>query len=345
MASSPEILRVEDLSKYYQLRGSNGVLKAVDGISFGLRRGETLGIVGESGCGKSTTARLLVRLEQPTAGSVTLAGQDIASLSGAALRQMRRRIQMVFQDPFSSLNPRLTVGRTLEEVVAFHGLAADPAARRRRVDELLGMVGLAQSFAGRYPHEMSGGQRQRVGIARALAVEPEVLVLDEPVSALDVSVQAEIMNLLARLREELQLGYIFISHDLGMVRHISDRIAVMYLGKIVEWGPWQPVSDVPLHPYTKALHEAVPIPDPVIEAARSVAPLRGEVPDAVNPPPGCNFHPRCPLAEPVCQQIEPELTELMPTHLAACHFAARNHGARAAAGKAEGQITENEVNP
>jgi oligopeptide/dipeptide ABC transporter ATP-binding protein len=321
--SSNEVLRVEGLAKHYPLRGTNRALKAVDGVSFNLRRGETLGIVGESGCGKSTTARLLVRLEEPTGGSVMVGGQDITSLRGGALKAFRRRIQMVFQDPYASLNPRVPVGKMLEEVLSVHGLGGNAEGRQRRARELLGMVALAPAFTSRYPHEMSGGQRQRVGIARALAVEPEILILDEPVSALDVSVQAEVMNLLARLRDELDLSYVFISHDLGMVRHISDRIAVMYLGKIVEWGPWQAVSDDPLHPYTRALQDAVPIPDPELEAHRAIPPLRGEVPDPANPPPGCNFNPRCPLAESICRGTEPALLELLPAHMAACHIAAR----------------------
>ncbi len=321
--SEQPILRVEDLVKAYPVRGTGEQLRAVAGVSFSLGRGETLGIVGESGCGKSTTGRLLVRLEEPTSGRVELDGQDISRARGRTLRDVHRRIQLVFQDPFAALNPRLTVAQTLDEVLRVYGLAGDKAARRRRVQELLGMVGLRGGFAERYPHQMSGGQCQRVGIARALAVEPQVVVLDEPVSALDVSVQSEVMNLLTRLREELGLSYVFISHDLGMVRHISDRIVVMYLGRVVELGPWRPVSDDPLHPYTRALQEAVPVADPGIEAARQVEPLRGEVPDPANPPDGCVFHPRCPLAEDVCRTVDPALAELLPGHQAACHVAAR----------------------
>jgi oligopeptide/dipeptide ABC transporter ATP-binding protein len=309
--------------KHYSLHGTRQVLKAVDGVSFHLDRGQTLGIVGESGCGKSTTARMLVRLEEPTGGSILLGGREITTLRGSELRELRRHIQLVFQDPYASLNPRMPVGKVIDEVLSVHGLGGNVDGRQRRVRELLDMVGLAPTFASRYPHEMSGGQRQRIGIARALAVEPEVLILDEPVSSLDVSVQAEVMNLLTRLRDELHLSYVFISHDLGMVRHISDRIAVMYLGKIVEWGPWQVVSDEPLHPYTRALQDAVPIPDPEIEAGRAIPPLRGEVPDPANPPQGCNFNPRCSLAENICRETEPALLELLPAHLAACHVAAR----------------------
>lgn len=316
------ILRATDLYKSYPVRGSADEVRAVDGVSFELQRGETLGIVGESGCGKSTTARLLVRLEAPTSGSIELGGQDLARLRGRDLRDARRRIQLVFQDPQASLNPRMDVGATIGEVLKVHGIGDNAADRGDRVHELLTMVGLATRFVDRFPHQMSGGQRQRVGIARALAVDPEVLVLDEPISALDVSVQSEVMNLLTRLREQLGLSYVFISHDLGMVRHVSDRIGVMYLGRIVELGPWKPVSDDPLHPYTRALQQAVPIPDPKLEAGRELTPLRGEVPDPAAPPPGCNFHPRCPLAEQRCIDDDPALEELAPAHGAACHAAA-----------------------
>jgi oligopeptide transport system ATP-binding protein len=319
---SEPILRARDLHKRYPVRGTKTEVRAVDGVSFDLHRGETLGIVGESGCGKSTTARLLVRLEAPTSGSIELGGQDLAQLSGRALRAARRRIQLVFQDPQASLNPRLDVEHTLTEVLKVHGLGGDADGRRARARELLEMVGLSRRFEDRFPHQMSGGQRQRVGVARALAVEPEVLVLDEPISALDVSVQSEVMNLLIRLRDELGLSYVFISHDLGMVRHVSDRIGVMYLGRVVELGPWKPVSDEPLHPYTRALQQAVPVPDPEVEADREVVPLRGEVPDPAAPPPGCNFHPRCPLAEQRCIDDDPALEELAVDHHAACHAAA-----------------------
>ena len=320
------MLRVEDLAKYYPVRGSDRLVQAVDGISFSVERGETLGIVGESGCGKSTTARLLVRLEEPTRGRIELDGQDIIHLGSKTLRAVRRKIQLVFQDPYASLNPRLRVGDAIAEVLRVHRLAQDKESTRRRVGQLLEMVGLRAEFGSRYPHQMSGGQCQRVGIARALAVEPEVIVLDEPVSALDMSVQAEVMNLLRRLRDDLGLTYLFISHDLGLVRHISDRIAVMYLGKIAEIGPWKGVSDEPLHPYTRALQHAVPVPDPKIESQRHVEPLVGEVPDPANPPRGCRFHTRCPLAEQVCIDVEPNLVELQPSHRVACHVAARERG-------------------
>lgn len=317
------MLQVDNLVKHYRVPGLRALVRAVDGISFTVARGETLGVVGESGCGKSTTARLLVRLEDPTSGHIRLAGRDVTHLRGRELRAVRRRIQLVFQDPYASLNPRLTVGQTLTEVLRVHRIGADAAARRGRVAELLDMVGLPAPVAARHPHELSGGQRQRVGIARALAVEPDVLVLDEPVSALDVSVRAEVVNLLTRLRDDLGLSYVFISHDLGMVRHVSDRVAVMYLGRIVELGPWQRVSDEPLHPYSRCLQEAVPVADPAVEAARRVVPLAGEVPDAAAPPPGCHFHPRCPLAEERCRLADPPLEELLPGHLAACHVVAR----------------------
>lgn len=322
---SQPILSAEELVRHYPVRGTHQTLAAVAGVSLTLYPGETLGVVGESGCGKSTLARLLVRLEEPTSGRIELAGEDITHLHGAELRAVHRRVQMVFQDPYASLNPRLTIGRTLEEVIEVHRLR--PREQwQTRVRELLEMVGLSPNMARRYPHQLSGGQRQRVGIARALAVEPEVIILDEPVSALDVSVRSGIMNLLVKLRSELSVAFIFISHDLAMVRHISDRIAVMYLGKVVEHGPWEPVSDRPLHPYTLALQQAVPIADPEIEANRLVTALAGEVPDPANPPSGCHFHPRCPLAEQVCVEVTPLLALLAPDHRAACHVAARRLG-------------------
>ncbi len=311
-------LVAEHLVKHY--RTSDGTVRAVDDVSFTVERGQTLGLVGESGCGKSTTARMLVRLEQPTSGRILLDGDDIASAQGAQLSRLRGRIQMVFQNPTASLNPRLTVASTLDEVLRVRRLVPDDTRRRSRVHELLEMVGLGAEVAPRYPHQLSGGQRQRVGVARALAVEPEVIVLDEPVSALDVSVRAEVMNLLVRLRDELGLTYVFISHDLGMVRHISDRIAVMYLGRVLELGGWQPVSDAPLHPYTRSLRDAIPVPDPELESRRSVITLQGEVPDAVDPPTGCAFHPRCPHTEDRCRQEVPELREIATRHRSACHF-------------------------
>jgi oligopeptide/dipeptide ABC transporter ATP-binding protein len=316
------ILKADDLHKRYPVRGTDLIVNAVNGVTLSLEAGETLGIVGESGCGKSTLARLLVRLEEPTSGQVLLDGVDLGSLGDRAMREQRRKIQLVFQDPYASLNPRRTAGDTLGEVLHVHDLGGDGKGRRERIYRLLDMVGLRRSFAERLPHEMSGGQRQRVGIARALAVEPRVILLDEPVSALDVSVRAEIMNLLAQLRDELGLSYVFISHDVAMVRHLSDRVAVMYLGRVVESGPWKEVVDRPLHPYTSALREAVPVPDPRA-AGELEASVAGEVPDPAKPPSGCPFHPRCQLAEERCRTEEPQLEAVRPDHLIACHVVAR----------------------
>jgi len=312
------MIEVTGLARHY--RTADGVVRAVDGVDFTVAAGETLGLVGESGCGKSTTARLLVALEKPTSGRIVVDGIDVTASRGTRLRQLRRSIQLVFQDPYASLNPRRRIAATLAEVLAVHGLARGTAATQR-IGELLEMVGLPASVADRYPHQLSGGQRQRIGIARALAVEPRVLVLDEPVSALDVSVRAEVMNLLASLRASLGLTYLFISHDLGMVRHLCDRIAVMYLGKVVELGDWQGVSDTPLHPYTRSLHDAVPVADPDVEAGRAARTLSGEVPDPASPPPGCRFHPRCPIAADACRTTEPPLTERaeQARHVA-CHL-------------------------
>jgi peptide/nickel transport system ATP-binding protein len=295
---------------------------ALTDVSLELAHGETLGIVGESGCGKSTLAKLLVRLEEPTSGKVELDGVDLTALHGRALRQQRRHIQMLFQDPYSSLNPRQRVGQILDEVLVTHRLGGDSRGRWRRVSELLELVGLGPRLADRHPHELSGGQRQRVGIARALAVEPKVLLLDEPVSALDVSVRAEIMNLLSTLRRELRLSYLFISHDVAMVRHLSDRVAVMYLGRVVELGDWKQVLDTPAHPYTSALAKAVPVPNPLL-AQHIEATVVGEVPDPAHPPTGCPFHPRCPLVEEVCRSTEPLLLPLSDDRSVACHVASR----------------------
>ena len=317
------ILEVRDLVKHFEVGGGlfggpPGVVKAVDGVSFSIRRGETLGLVGESGCGKTTTGRCILQLERPTSGQVIFEGRDLTKLGQVELRAVRRRVQVIFQDPYSSLNPRMTVGQIITEPLGVHGIVPERRAREARMKSLLDRAGLLPAMALRYPHELSGGQRQRVGIARALAMEPSLIVCDEPVSALDVSIQAQIINLLEVLQAEFGLTYLFVAHDLSVVRHISDRVAVMYLGKIVEITDRKSLYDNPLHPYTKALLSAVPIPDPAVEAGRERTVLGGEVPSPLNPPPGCVFHPRCPIAIDDCRRAVPELREIQPEHRVAC---------------------------
>ena len=317
------ILEVRDLVKHFEVGGGlfggpPGVVKAVDGVSFGIRRGETLGLVGESGCGKTTTGRCILQLERPTSGQVIFEGRDLTKLGQVELRAVRRRVQVIFQDPYSSLNPRMTVGQIITEPLGVHGIVPERRAREARMKSLLDRAGLLPAMALRYPHELSGGQRQRVGIARALAMEPSLIVCDEPVSALDVSIQAQIINLLEELQAEFGLTYLFVAHDLSVVRHISDRVAVMYLGKIVEITDRKSLYDNPLHPYTKALLSAVPIPDPAVEAGRERTVLGGEVPSPLNPPPGCVFHPRCPIAIDDCRHVVPELREIRSEHRVAC---------------------------
>ena len=323
MSSSPNgaLLTGRDLVKHFPARDWLGrrraAVRAVDGVSLDVKRGETLGLVGESGCGKSTLGRVLLRLIEPDSGDIRFDGRDVRALDATALRHLRAEMQMVFQDPYASLNPRMTIGDALAEPLALHGFG-DAAARRARVAELLRTVGLRGRHARRYPHEFSGGQRQRIGIARALAANPKLLVCDEPVSALDVSIQAQIINLLQALKGRFGLSLLFVAHDLAVVRHVADRIAVMYLGKIVETAPGAALFDAPRHPYTRALLAAVPIPDPAARRQRAI--LSGEVPSPLAPPPGCRFHTRCPFAEDRCREEEPGLADAGDGHATACHF-------------------------
>ncbi len=317
------LIQVRNLKKYFPItRGlifqrHIGDVRAVDDVSFDIYRGETLGLVGETGCGKTTVGRTLLRLYEPTAGQIIFDGVDLTRARGRQLRQMRRRMQVIFQDPYASLNPRMTVGAIIGEPLEVHGVATGKE-KRERVQELLELVGLNPYFVNRYPHEFSGGQRQRIGIARALALNPDLIVCDEPISSLDVSIQAQVVNLLEELQERMGLTYLFIAHDLSMVRHISDRMAVMYLGKIVELADRDEIYLNPLHPYTQALMSAVPVPDPEVEERRRRIILKGEIPSPANPPKGCNFSTRCPKAEERCREEEPPYKEVKPGHWVAC---------------------------
>jgi oligopeptide transport system ATP-binding protein len=328
--SGGNLVEADGLEVYFPIFGGFfqrkvGDVRAVDGVTFEIRKGETLGLVGESGCGKSTTGRALIRLREATGGSVRFDGMDLSTMSRSDLRKMRRRMQIIFQDPYSSLNPRMTVGSIISEPIETHKLATGKA-KAARVQELLRLVGLNPNFTNRYPHEFSGGQRQRIGVARALAVQPEFIVCDEPISALDVSIQAQVMNLLTDLREQFGLTYLFIAHDLSAVRHISDRVGVMYLGKMAEIGPPSGIYETPGHPYTRALLSAVPVPNPKIERRRKRVILTGDVPSPANPPAGCRFHTRCWLYERLgrpenCRTDDPELRVIGDDHRAACHYA------------------------
>ena len=322
-ASGETLLSVRDLRKHFAIRG--GVLSrvvdkvhAVDGVSFDIGAGETLGLVGESGCGKSTTGRCILRLIEPSSGEVLFQGSDVTQMKTDALRALRRDMQIIFQDPYASLNPRLTVGAIIGEALTIHNLAPTRQAHEDRVVQLLETVGLQPDHMRRFPHEFSGGQRQRIGIARALDVEPKLVICDEPVSALDVSIQAQVINLLEDLQEQFGLTYLFIAHDLSVVEHISTRVAVMYLGRVVEIAPSRELYDNPLHPYTEALLSAVPIPDPTVKRKRIM--LQGDVPNPIRPPSGCHFHTRCPIAKPDCAQRVPELRESKPGYFVSCHY-------------------------
>jgi oligopeptide/dipeptide ABC transporter ATP-binding protein len=321
------LLQVDDLVMHFPIyRGviqrQVGAVRAVDGVSFDIKRGETLGLVGESGCGKSTTGRTILQLYRPTSGSVHFDDVDLVHLKGEELRKTRRKMQMIFQDPYASLNPRMTVADIVGEPLVVHDVAKGKEIQDR-VQHLLEIVNLNPSFASRYPHEFSGGQRQRIGVARALALQPSFIICDEPISALDVSIQAQVVNLLEELQEQFNLTYLFIAHDLSMVKHISDRVAVMYLGVIVELTSRDELYAKPLHPYTQALLSAVPIPDPIADAKRKRTILQGDVPSPANPPSGCRFRTRCPIAEAVCAESRPEFREIKPGHFVACFFAER----------------------
>ncbi len=351
MSVNGSLLQLDDLKVYFPIKSGVlldrhvGDIRAVDGVSFDIRRGETLGLVGESGSGKTTVGRAILRLYEPTAGRIVFDGQDITNLGESDLRPLRRRMQMIFQDPYSSLNPRHSVGRMISEPMRVHGISGRRAAGAR-VRELLQTVGLPPDAASRYPHEFSGGQRQRIGLARALALNPDFIVADEPVSALDVSIQAQIVNLLENLQREFELTYLFIAHDLAIVRHISDRIAVMYLGTIVEVSPAEELYDNPLHPYTISLLSAVPIPDPVIELQRERILLAGDLPSPANPPPACRFHTRCPYVQPTrCTTDVPPLRKLSDGHLVACHWAEEIKAGRFAPKEREAVFEAGEATP
>lgn len=326
MSDNNVLLTVDNLVKHFPIKKGMfftkiiGAVHAVDGISFAVKRGETFGLVGESGCGKSTTGRAILQLHRPTSGSVVFDGADLVQMKGEDLRKMRKKMQMIFQDPYSSLNPRMTVGDIIGEPLMIHHMATGKQAQER-VEELLQLVGLDPRFSDRYPHEFSGGQRQRIGVARALALNPSFIVCDEPIAALDVSIQAQVVNLLEDLQSKFNLTYLFIAHDLSMVRHISDRIAVMYLGIIVELAEADELFDYPLHPYTKALMSAVPVADPSVEEKRQRIILEGDVPSPVRIPPGCRFHTRCPIAVEQCKVDVPAWREVRPKHYVACHLA------------------------
>jgi oligopeptide transport system ATP-binding protein len=326
MTSNNVLMHVKDLVKHFPItqgiviQRQVGAVRAVDGISFDIHKGETLGLVGESGCGKSTTGRTILQLYRPTSGNVVFDDVDLVKLKGNDLRKMRRKMQMIFQDPYASLNPRMTISEIVGEPLVVHNVASGKDVEQR-VEHLLELVGLSPTFANRFPHEFSGGQRQRIGVARALALQPSFIVCDEPISALDVSIQAQVVNLLEDLQTQFNLTYLFIAHDLSMVRHISDRVAVMYLGVIVELASRDEIYHSPLHPYTQALLSAVPIPDPFAESQRKRVILQGDVPTPTNPPSGCRFRTRCPIAQPACAESRPEFRELKPGHFVACHFA------------------------
>jgi len=312
------LIHVKNLKKYFQV-GKNATLKAVDDVSFDILKGETLGLVGESGCGKTTCGRTVMGLYEATAGEILFDGHDVSKLNKKEKKDFARRAQIIFQDPYASLNPRMTVGDIIGEGIDIHNLYTGQE-RTNRIFELLQLVGLNKEHASRFPHEFSGGQRQRIGIARALAIEPDFIVCDEPISALDVSIQAQVVNLLIKLQNELGLTYLFIAHDLSMVKHISDRVGVMYLGTMVELASSADLYDKPLHPYTQALLSAIPVPDPEVERNKKRIPLEGEVPSPINPKPGCRFAPRCRYAKPICSEKSPEFKEVEPNHFAACHL-------------------------